>query len=228
MNLEEWNAGEPMTKPNFNPVVYTLEAFDIECDTLEAKISVTTQDIEVHGRVTQEGGRTTPYSIWASTNEFKTNATMPAFALGTAVGSPTIPLTSLYPGCSFKIRLGGVWSTVGVDTMTINIANLAGDFTYATATIYTGAAATAEPWSAEFEIQIQALGAATTGRLASSSVTTRKGGAVTSSVSVVSTSEAVNSTTFSTAGGIYLAPYIGVGVGTSSVSRHLGYCVCLY
>ena len=213
MNLEEWNAGAgaPETKPTFNPVVYTLEA----------------QDIEVHGRLVQEGDRTTPFGVWACTNEVKTSATTPAFALGTAVGSPSIPATSLYGGNTYRAKLSGTWTTAGADTMTVRIADLAGTFVYAEGTVYTGGAVTDEPWSAEFEIQIQAIGGAGVGKLASSASTVRSATAA-ATVGVAHVNDSLNVTTFNSTGGIYLAPYIGVGVNTSTVTRHAGYCVSLY
>ena len=229
MNLEEWNsgAGSPETKPHLSPVVYALEAVNLVCDTLVASTSITTQDMKVNGRIVQEGDRNTPFSVWAATGEFKTNATTPVFAAGSSVGALAIPATSLYAGNSYKVRLSGVWTTLGADTMTINIADLAGTFVYATTTIYTGGAVTAEQWSAEFDIEIQAIGGAGTGKLASTTVTHRCGTGPTAT-SVVHSSSAVNTTTFNSTGGIYLAPYIGVGVGTSTVIRNLGYCVSLY
>lgn len=229
MNLNELNSGAnaPETKPWLTPVVYALEALDIVCDTLEAGTSITTQDMKVNGRITQEGSRTTPFSVWACTTEFKTNATTPAFALGSAVGSPSIPATSLYAGNSYRVKLAGTWSTAAADTATINIANLAGDFVYATTNIYAGGAVTNEQWSAEFDIEIQSIGGAGTGKLASTTITTRCGTGPTAT-SVIHSTSAVNITTFNSTGGIYLAPYIGVGVGTSTVTRNLGYCVSLY
>lgn len=215
MDLKEWTsgAGAPETKPWLTPVVFTLEA----------------QDATVHGRITQENSRPTPYGLWASRSTRTLNNTTATYAMGSFTGISLIPATSLYPGHTTRVRVGGVFTVAdaGGDTLTISIRNIADTYTYGSITLFTGGAVTAQAWSAEFELQVQATGAAGVGVHATSAISGR-GETVVGVPGVFSTSNTSDATTFSTVGGVDYALYMSVGLATSTISKNVGVATVIF
>jgi len=208
MDLAEFNsgAGLPATKPWLAPVVYTLEC----------------QDATVHGRITQEGKRPTPYAVWAMTNDFPLSASgVSTFSMGTYTGSAEIPSTSLYPGASFRVKIGGNIQTAGPSGVSFSIRNLAGDYVYASTDLSIGAALDA-PFEAEFDIQITALGGAGVGAIRSVSSSSFNNGSV---MNIFSISDSVG---FDSTGGVGLYLYMSNSAPGNTITRRLGYCSSVF
>lgn len=209
MDLAEFNsgAGSPATKPWLNPVVNTIEC----------------QDATVHGRVTQEGKRPTPYAVWAMTNDFPLVASgISTFSMGTYTGSAEIPATSLYPGASFRIKIGGNIATTVANTVSFSIRNLDGSYVYASTDLVIGPPPKNAPFEAEFNIQITALGGAGVGAMRSVSSSSFSDGAI---MDVFSISDSVG---FSTTGGVGFYLYMSNSAAGNSITRRLGYCTSVF
>ncbi len=209
MNLQEFtsSAGNPVRKPWLNIVANTIEC----------------QDATVHGRISQENGQRTPYTVWASTNDFTlVTSGVSTFAMGTYSGPAEIPATSLYPGHSTRIKIGGSITTAGADNIQFSIRDLAGAYTYANVTLAVPGAIAATPFEASFDIQIAATGGAGVGKMRSTAQADLGTGAVSAVFNITD-----NAGFSSTAGvGYYL--YMSHSTAGNSVTKALGYATVLY
>jgi hypothetical protein len=131
-------------------------------------------------------------------------------------GRTLIPASELIAGRTVRIRVGGVWSTAGVDSATLVIRNSAG-LVYSAVVMTSAGALVNVPWTAEFDIQVQELGVAGDGDLASAAIATFR-----PTASIGSVANARNITTIDTTIGVDLKLYMNVGAGTSSITRNIG------
>lgn len=213
MNLDELNsgAGAPRTKPWLNIVANTIEV----------------QDATVHGRVTQESGLPTPYSMWASLGSFSLAvAGVSTFSMGTFAGQAVRLSTSLYPGTAMRVVVGGTVSTAlaVASNAQFSIRDVTGVNTYASVTLAVPGTITDAPFEASFEIQINALGGPGTGSIRSIS----KASAGLPAVTPTAVNTIADAITFDSTAGIGLYLWMSNSGAGASINRTLGYATVLY
>lgn len=186
---------------------------DIKADTLEAN------EIVALDRMRQDGGHFSSYGLWSCLNDFTVSATAPQFAMGSFVGPVLIPAASIYAGMSIRIVVAGILTTVGANTLTLSIRDLAGTFVHSSIA-HTVGATPGLGLKAEFDIQVAAPGAA--------------GVAIERSVAALTidnvpgfTAVASNTTTFATTAGMELYLYGEFSAPGDSLLRQLAYATVM-
>lgn len=206
-------AGYPALKPEMAIVAGSIETDSMLVNTLV-----------VNGRVTQEakaGGHLTPYTIWRAPNDVDIIGPGLQVAMNNFVGPIAIPAASCYAGMTAKIKVQGlltVGPVPGTDALVLSIRDLANSVLYSSAAI-TSAATTDRLITAEFIIQLAALGGPGAARLRSTS--TLMADAV---PAVVLTASLANNITFSTLAGVEYALWVQHSTA-STFTRQIAYAV---
>jgi hypothetical protein len=190
-------------------------------------LNINANSLNAANRVTQDNGSLTPYNLFSSLNSFTTTSATSVNAMGTYVGTNELPANSLYPGHTTRIKVSGIWTSVAGDNFaTIGIRNDAGDIVYDEIKIYSGGAATNEPWSVIFDIQFRSIGASSS--VARSALSIR--GPVTIGpglIGVVNTIDDVVSG-ISTLSGITYNVYLEVSAAGSSITKNMSVATVVF
>jgi hypothetical protein len=149
MNLSDLTSGTPETKPWLAVVAGSLDVGSLTADSLA-----------LSGRLLQNTTRLTPYGLWSTLGNSNIVGMAAQSAMGTFVGSVSIPAAECYPGMTTTIKVvGHVTSLAPGGASNILIRNLANTYAHASCQIqFLGTIMSGKAISAEFVIQIPKIG----------------------------------------------------------------------